>query len=102
MRTDRPDFWALLIASLFLTVFIWLRIFRSRDLLAFKIAFMVISAVPVLGPILYFTILQMPSRLPLEQQQQPFPKGTQVYPSFKPLIKILLCILFGAKDKEKL
>lgn len=45
------------------TVWCWLRVWRSHDLLFFKIALTVIAAVPFVGPFLYFFV-DMPPRRP--------------------------------------
>jgi len=81
--------------SLIATCLIWHRIFRSDCGWLRKILHATFAAIPFFGPMLY-VFLEPPSKHPPQKQMRPFPKGTEVYPSFDPLIKSL-----SGKDNEK-
>jgi hypothetical protein len=97
--TMSPLTWLLLAASFAATAVIWVRVLRAKELWYFKAAGLVISAIPFVGPIFYLFI-DMPSRLPPEQQPTMFPRGTQPYPSFTPLINFITRA-FGGPRKRK-
>src|SRR5262249_15713257 len=65
--------------SLIGTGLCWRRVFHSDDLLIFKVAGIIISAIPFLGPFL-FLFLDMPPRVPEEAQaQREWRAGTTLY-----------------------
>ena len=57
----------ILVASFAATLCCWYRIIRSRDILFFKVSGLLISAIPLLGPIFYL-IFDLPPRLPPDAQ----------------------------------
>jgi hypothetical protein len=60
-------FWILLSLSFIGTALCWIRVFKSDDIAFFKVAGLVISAIPFLGPA-FFLFLDMPPRIPTEAQ----------------------------------
>jgi len=77
--------WFLTIAA---TVAIWIRVLKRPGSIGLKILYLVISAIPFIGPIMYWFV-DPPPVLPESEQGKKIPKGTEVYPSFKPLIDAL-------------
>lgn len=74
------------IASLAATALIWRQILRSQRSWSAKLFHAAFAAIPILGPMLYIFLVP-PAPHPLDDQMPPFPKGTQPYPSFTPLVK---------------
>lgn len=65
-------------ASAVCTLLCWVRAARSKDILFFKVAGIVIAAVPFIGPV-FFLLICMPPRLPAEAQaKQEWSKGVTV------------------------
>ena len=81
--------------SLIATTAIWIRVLKQQGNFWFKLLCLVVSVIPFFGPIFYL-LIDAPSTLPPSEQGKQIPKGTEVYPSFKPLIKTIRKIL-GAK-----
>jgi len=72
-------FWVLLGLSMVGTVLCWVRVFKSEDVVLFKVAGYVIAAIPFLGPFL-FLFFDMPPRIPEEAQaQRGWRAGTTIY-----------------------
>ena len=72
-------FWVLLAVSLTGTVLCWVRVFKSDDLMFFKIAGLIISAIPFIGPV-FFLFLDMPPRIPEDAQaKREWRLGTTLY-----------------------
>lgn len=87
MKTGLPPFIVfLLIVSVGATFLIWRRIFLSDSTWYSKILHAAFAAVPFFGPMLY-VFLMPPPRHPPASQMPLFPKGTEVHPSFGPLIR---------------
>ena len=66
--------WIVLVSEVF-TAFIWWRIFRSDDSVGFKVALACVTAIPVLGPLMY-PFLDMPPRLPPQLRVPDLPPGS--------------------------
>ncbi len=62
-----------LVLSAAVTVFCWRRIWRSSDILFFKIAFSALAAVPVIGPFMYLFADVPPRRrrFPAKERRRP-------------------------------
>jgi hypothetical protein len=72
-------FWILLSLSFIGTALCWIRVFKSDDIAFFKVAGLVISAIPFLGPA-FFLFLDMPPRIPTEAQAKwEWRLGTTLY-----------------------
>ena len=72
-------FWILLSLSIIGTAVCWIRVLRSEDSAFFKVAGLVISAIPFLGPVL-FLLLDMPPRIPTDAQAKwEWRLGTTLY-----------------------
>jgi hypothetical protein len=97
--TMSPVVWLLLTVSFAATVAIWIRVLRAEELWYFKAAGLVISAIPFVGPIFYLFI-DMPPSLPPEQQPPMFPRGTQPYPSFTPLVTFITRAFGGPRRRK--
>ncbi|MES2039120.1 MAG: hypothetical protein V4495_14905 [Pseudomonadota bacterium] len=72
-------------ASLCATIKIWSIVLRRPGQPWDKCLLMFISAIPFFGPV-FFVFIDAPPVLPLAEQEKPFPKGTEIYPDFSPLI----------------
>lgn len=59
------------------TVACWVHIWRSSDHRFFKIAGVLIAALPFFGPVFYW-FTRLPPRLPQDAQAPPLPRGTRV------------------------
>jgi hypothetical protein len=77
-----------LLVSAIATIGIWIKVLRREGSLGFKTLCLVVSAVPVFGPIFY-CFIDPPPVLPQAEQGKKIPKGTEVYPSFSPLIRAI-------------
>lgn len=74
-----PWFWILLAISLVGTALCWVRVIKSDDVWFFKVAGLLISAIPFLGPVL-FLFLDMPPRIPEDAQAKwEWRLGTTLY-----------------------
>jgi hypothetical protein len=74
-----PWFWILVVLSLVGTALCWVRVIKSDDVWFFKVAGLVISAIPFLGPFL-FLFLDMPPRIPEDAQaKREWRLGTTLY-----------------------
>ena len=72
-------FWFLLSLSLIGTALCWIRVFKSEDSAFFKVAGLVISAIPFIGPV-FFLFLDMPPRIPPDAQAKwQWRLGTTLY-----------------------
>ena len=71
-------FLTLWLVSLPFTLFIWWKVLRSNARNVFKAVCLVVSAVPVLGPVFYL-LIDMPNRLPTHLQAPPLSRGTRPY-----------------------
>jgi apolipoprotein N-acyltransferase len=72
-------FWVLLALSMVGTVLCWVRVFKSEDVVLFKVAGYAIAAIPFLGPFI-FLFFDMPPRIPEEAQAQlKWRVGTTLY-----------------------
>jgi len=60
---EEPSFWFIVGLSFIGTLLCWYRIFRSRAPWGWKVAGVLIAAIPLGGPF-FFLILDMPSRIP--------------------------------------
>lgn len=87
----------LLLASTVATAAIWIRVLKRPGNFWFKFMCLVVSAIPFFGPIFYL-LIDLPPTLPPSEQGKQIPKGTEVYPSFKPLIQVIQKTL-GLKKK---
>jgi hypothetical protein len=76
MRID--VFLTLWLVSLPFTLFIWWKVLRSNAHKVFKAVSLLVSAIPVLGPVFYL-LIDMPNRLPAHLQAPPLNKGTRPY-----------------------
>jgi hypothetical protein len=75
-----------------MTGFSWKRIFSRNAPWLMKITYLVLSAIPFVGPIFYFLIdptENQTAKIPSEKLWESPKKGTAVWPSFDPLIKFL-------------
>lgn len=71
------------------------RIFRQEYSFAARFVNLVLVVVPIIGPIMYFMIDPPPNRPIVKSKQEIWnggTKGTQVWPSFDPLIRSLTSI----------
>ena len=74
-----PWFWILLVLSVMGTALCWVRILRSDDVAFFKVAGLIISAIPFIGPFV-FLFLDMPPRIPEDAQaKRHWRLGTTLY-----------------------
>ncbi len=74
-----PWFWILLFLSLVGTALCWVRILKSEDVAFFKVAGLIISAIPFIGPFV-FLFLDMPPRIPEDAQAKwQWRLGTTLY-----------------------
>lgn len=78
----------LLLISAIATVAIWIKILKRPGSFWFKSICLVVSAIPFFGPIFYW-LIDLPPSLLFSEQGKKIPKGTEVYPSFKPLIQTI-------------
>ena len=75
----------LMLLSICASISIWVEVLRRPGGFLPKILLLMISAIPVFGPI-FFIFIDAPPALPLSEQARQFPKGASVYPDFSPLI----------------
>jgi hypothetical protein len=87
-----------LVISFLATCLLWRRILARDYPWQQKATHAVFVAIPFLGPMFYIFLVP-PSVHARENQLPPFPKGTEVYPSFAPLIKSISRI-FGRSGKR--
>lgn len=78
-------FTVLVLASLCATLKIWIMVLRRQGQPRGKCLLMFISAIPFFGPVFFLLIDAPPVKL-FPEQEKPFPKGTEIYPDFSPLI----------------
>ncbi|MFC5475688.1 hypothetical protein [Paraherbaspirillum soli] len=94
----------LIIVSLIATGLSWSRIFGKRTYWPIKFVYLVLSAIPLVGPIFYLLIEppeSTPITAPTEVRWTSSAKGTQVWPSFAPLIGCLRRLLGIKSDSER-
>jgi hypothetical protein len=75
----------LILLSICASISIWVEVLRRPGGMWLKILLLLISAIPVVGPV-FFIFIDAPPVLPLSEQAKQIPKGTSVYPDFSPLI----------------
>lgn len=96
--TDHPVLLPLLLLiSIIATAVIWTKVLRGPGKLWFKLLCLIVSVIPFFGPVFYLFV-DPPPTLPLSEQGKQIPKGTEIYPDFNPLIKIVQKILGLKKD----
>ena len=101
---DSLGFWILLTLSLIGTCMCWVRVLKSDDALLFKVAGLVFSAVPFVGPIL-FVFLDMPPRLPEDAQAKlEWRYGTTLYTDIRRKLfqgnRRYVAAMLGAREIE--
>ncbi|MBI3728257.1 MAG: hypothetical protein HY254_07975 [Burkholderiales bacterium] len=89
-------FAVLMFASLCATIKIWSMVLRRAGHPWGKCLLMFISVIPFFGPV-FFVFIDAPPVLPLAEQEKPFPKGTEIYPDFYPLINSIRKIFGQSK-----
>jgi len=90
-----PLIWFFLALSFAATCLIWITIWRADVAWYWKLFRAVFAVFPFVGPMLYIFFSSPPPHPP-ERMMPQFPKGTQVYPSFDPLIKSI-ARMFGRR-----
>ncbi|WP_105534430.1 hypothetical protein [Solimicrobium silvestre] len=90
--------------SLVLTGFSWNRIFRQTDTAIVKTGYLVLTAVPFVGPLFYMLIDPPPNqpinKLPYSLWPEQS-RGTKVWPKFDPLIQSLASIFRRSKKNDE-
>jgi hypothetical protein len=81
-------FAVLMFVSLCATIKIWCMVLHRPGRPWVKCLLMFISAIPFFGPV-FFVFVDAPPVLPVAEQEKPFPKGTEVYAGFRPLIEAI-------------
>jgi hypothetical protein len=95
-----PLTWLLFAASFAATCLIWRKIISTTGAWYTKAAHMIFVAVPFVGP-MFYVFIAPPPKHPPDKQIPTFPKGTEVYPSFDPLITIIKKMFSVAKGTKK-